>query len=148
MPNGKPAEPGQRVERTAVYRLYDENEQLLYVGVSADPRVRFRQHQRDRPWWPRVDAREIEWFDSRAEALDVEALAIRRELPLHNETGAQWPHHRLGEAPARLLSVTAFAFTPQQHMDRVAATREPIVITRHRIPLVVIVPYFDTQTSG
>ncbi len=137
----------QQAERTAVYWLLDEDEQLLYVGVATDPRVRFKQHQREKPWWPQVAAREIEWFDTRAEALSAEVFAIREDLPIHNETGAQWPHHQLGEAPARPVSVTHFAMTPQQYMDEVTKTREPIVITRHRAPLVVIVPYFDERPT-
>lgn len=142
-----PREHPPEAERTAVYRLYDEDEELLYVGVAIEPRVRFRQHRLDKPWWPRVAAREIEWFDSRAEALAVEGLAIVRELPRHNQAGAQWPHHQVGEAPGRLLTTTDFKYDPQRWMDHVAATREPVVITRFRVPLVVIVPFFGEPSK-
>ncbi|MEH0579041.1 GIY-YIG nuclease family protein [Streptomyces sp. B21-108] len=50
-------EEASAAERTAVYRLYDEDERLLYVGVASDPRVRFKQHGRDKSWRPRVTAR-------------------------------------------------------------------------------------------
>ncbi|MFD5542198.1 GIY-YIG nuclease family protein [Streptomyces sp. NPDC127079] len=130
-------------ERTAVYRLYDEAERLLYVGVASDPRVRFKQHERDKARWPRVTARAIEWFDSRDEALKVEARVITRELPLHNEAGVQWPHHRLGEAPAPAISTTTFQSDPPGWFDHVAERHQSLVVTRNKVPLVVIVPYFD-----
>ncbi|MFZ4160489.1 type II toxin-antitoxin system prevent-host-death family antitoxin [Streptomyces griseoincarnatus] len=113
------------------------------MGASADPRGRFRQHQRDKAWWPEVAAREVEWFGSREEALKQEARAIVRELPRHNDMGVQWPHHRLGAAPARTLHTTDFKADPQGWMDRVAETQRPIVVTRYKVPQVVIVPYFD-----
>ncbi|MEU3785236.1 GIY-YIG nuclease family protein [Streptomyces sp900129855] len=142
-------EEAPAAERTAVYRLYDEDERLLYVGVASDPRVRFKQHGRDKSWWPRVTAREIEWFDSREEALKVEARVITRELPLHNDAGVQWPYHRLGEAPARVISTTTFQADPPGWLGRVAERQQPIVVTRNKVPLVVIVPHFDRgQTAS
>lgn len=51
-------------ERTALYRLYDTRHQLLYVGITNDPRVRFATHAVDKPWWPNVVRRDVEWFPS------------------------------------------------------------------------------------
>ncbi|MEU5834525.1 type II toxin-antitoxin system prevent-host-death family antitoxin [Streptomyces diacarni] len=134
-------------ERTAVYRLRDQDEQLLYVGVTSDPRMRFKQHERDKPWWPRVTQREIEWFNSREEASREEIRAITRELPRFNSAGTQWPHHRLGEAPARVVTTSDFKADPQGWMDRVAETQRPVVVTRYKVPQVVIVPYFDRYVA-
>lgn len=68
-------------ERTALYRLYDKRHNLLYVGITNDPRVRFAAHAVDKPWWPSVVRRDLEWFPSRAEALAAEGEAIRIEKP-------------------------------------------------------------------
>lgn len=72
--------------RTALYRLYDEAGTLLYIGISHDPRIRFEQHAREKPWWPQVARREIQWFDDRPSAARTEADAIRAEDPEHNST--------------------------------------------------------------
>ncbi|WP_329368794.1 GIY-YIG nuclease family protein [Streptomyces sp. NBC_00669] len=143
----RPADAERKSERTALYRLHDEDAQLLYVGVTNDPKARFRQHARDKPWWPRVSTREIEWFDTREEALRVESQAIIRELPRHNDAGVQWPHHRLGEAPARVMHTSDFKMDPQACFDQIAETQQPVVVTRYGVPQVVIVPYFDRQAE-
>ncbi|MFJ3601877.1 GIY-YIG nuclease family protein [Streptomyces anulatus] len=69
---------------TAVYRLRDNTQQLLYVGISDDPLRRWPEHAKDKPWWQDVANFSIEWFGSRPEALTAEALAIKSERPLHN----------------------------------------------------------------
>lgn len=71
--------------RTALYRLRDASDQLLYIGVSDAPLRRWVEHSKDKPWWPRVVAFAFEWYDSRTEALRVEACAIRTERPLYNQ---------------------------------------------------------------
>ncbi|MFF4791877.1 GIY-YIG nuclease family protein [Streptomyces sp. NPDC001276] len=70
--------------RTALYRLSDSAGQLLYVGISAKPLQRWTQHAAEKPWWPLVSTMTLEWFDSNAEALAMEALAIQSEWPQHN----------------------------------------------------------------
>jgi len=71
-------------ERTALYRLFDDDESLLYVGISQDPTVRWRQHVGNKPWASQVVMRVIEWYESRSAALLAEIRAIRTEHPLHN----------------------------------------------------------------
>ncbi|MFF4053550.1 hypothetical protein ACFYZ5_43810 [Streptomyces chartreusis] len=91
---------------------------------------------------------EIEWHDSREEALTARARAIVRELRRPNEMGVQWPHHRLGEARAKTLHTMDFKADPQGWMDHVAETQRPIVITRHRVPQVVVVLYFGRSQAN
>ncbi|MCK1813286.1 GntR family transcriptional regulator [Streptomyces sp. XM4011] len=85
-------------ERTALYRLYDDAEQLLYVGITSRPKERMRQHAGDKHWYREVSFREIEWFDSREEAGQAEVEAIRTERPLHN-------HQHLPSSVLALLPV-------------------------------------------
>lgn len=68
---------------TAVYRLYNRAGELLYVGISSQPRVRLVAHQK-RPWWGEVATREIVWYDHRQSASAEEERAIHREFPLYN----------------------------------------------------------------
>lgn len=76
-----PEEPPQP---TAVYRAFDQSDRLLYVGISAAPERRWTQHAIDKPWWRQVARLTLNWRDSWAEALAVEAEAIRLEGPVHN----------------------------------------------------------------
>ncbi|MFI1728220.1 GIY-YIG nuclease family protein [Streptomyces acidicola] len=75
--------------RTALYRLYDAEGVLLYVGITNMPNVRFATH-RSKPWWKQVLRKEIEWFDTRQPAAEAEVLAIRNEQPLYNVTNSPW----------------------------------------------------------
>lgn len=70
----------------AVYRLYNEGGDLLYVGKSINPESRLRQHER-RIWWKDVTQIVHQWFDSEADALRAEDAAIRDENPLYNRIG-------------------------------------------------------------
>lgn len=70
--------------RTALYRLFDVTGQLLYIGISGNPDVRFGQHAGTKDWWGAVVERKIEWFNTRDEAVDAERAAIRSERPVWN----------------------------------------------------------------
>lgn len=69
---------------TAVYRLYDVNKTLLYVGASWDPDLRMKNHEVNSPWWPNVEHMTVAWYRNRKNALGHEAWAITTEAPLYN----------------------------------------------------------------
>lgn len=73
-------------ERTAVYRLYDEADALLYVGASRDPDYRFKNHAGISPWWPLVRRTAVEWHATRPDAETAEDAAIDDEHPRYNRT--------------------------------------------------------------
>jgi predicted GIY-YIG superfamily endonuclease len=80
-------------DRTALYRLYSDAGQLLYVGISSDPDVRFRKHSYWQIWWHHVARAEIEWLWTREAASAAEDEAIKFERPLYNSTyhlGGEW----------------------------------------------------------
>lgn len=72
-----------------LYRHFDDEGRLLYVGVSMMAVYRTVQHRRNSHWFREVCTITIEHFATRAEALTAEALAIRTEKPLHNIMGAE-----------------------------------------------------------
>lgn len=74
-------------ERTALYRFFDQKDQLLYVGITRDPPGRWAQHAADKAWWPSVSVREVEWWPTRPAAEAAEKAAITAERPLHNVWG-------------------------------------------------------------
>lgn len=76
--------PIDNPERTALYRLFDADGQLLYVGITNNTHRRFERHRQTKNWWPRVHRRTIEWYDTLDEAAEAERDAIRREVPRFN----------------------------------------------------------------
>ncbi|MFF3931970.1 GIY-YIG nuclease family protein [Streptomyces hirsutus] len=83
-----------RTRRTALYRLYNETGVLLYVGISCNLTERWKDHREEKPWWPQVAEKRVQWYDRRAEAESVEVHAIVTEDPLHN-IHWNWPEQKL-----------------------------------------------------
>ena len=69
---------------TALYRMYDFNETLMYVGITFDPSRRFPKHMHTKTWWDLVSDIHIERFPTRRDALTAEAVAIENEEPVFN----------------------------------------------------------------
>ncbi|MEU1088919.1 GntR family transcriptional regulator [Streptomyces sp. NPDC005892] len=87
-------------ERTALYRLYDKLDRLLYVGIAGDPKTRWHRHASDKAWWPEVVTRDVEWFSSRELAAAAEVETITTEKPVHNRTHNYKPSSLLALLPA------------------------------------------------
>ena len=77
-----PVRPGPGY--TALYRFYDVESVLLYVGICDEPMARWSQHASNKPWWPSVHRFRLVWLPSRREAEKAEGQAIVGEKPLHN----------------------------------------------------------------
>lgn len=69
--------------RAAVYRLWDADGNLLYIGSAYDPAKRSRKH-RGKDWWPQVARRTDDWHPSREAAYVAETAAIAAARPLGN----------------------------------------------------------------
>jgi predicted GIY-YIG superfamily endonuclease len=67
-----------------LYRFYDDERRLLYIGISANFGRRLDKHLRDKPWFCRVANIAVQHFTSRTAALEAERRAIVTEKPLHN----------------------------------------------------------------
>jgi hypothetical protein len=89
-------------ERAGLYRLYDEHDFLLYVGVSLSTFRRLSEHAQGKGWWQQVRKITLEPQSSRAGALAAEARAILEECPLYNIAGQP-----LGFAPDEELPLAA-----------------------------------------
>lgn len=70
--------------RTSLYRHFDADGALLYVGISLSWPARTKAHVRESSWFAEVAQVTIEQFATREEALEAEREAIRREKPRHN----------------------------------------------------------------
>jgi predicted GIY-YIG superfamily endonuclease len=70
-----------------LYRLYNAEDQLLYVGISWSAMSRLAQHKNEKRWWKTVARVDIEHFATRKQALQAESVAIKNEQPVHNIAG-------------------------------------------------------------
>jgi excinuclease UvrABC nuclease subunit len=70
-----------------VYRIYDSDGSLLYVGMGNNPMNRWASHAAQHAWWAEAASFRVEWYSTRKEAADVEKAAIRDEDPKHNIWG-------------------------------------------------------------
>lgn len=86
---GKPAKATSLP--TAVYRHFNRDGELLYVGVSLNAISRLDQHAKGSHWSRDIASVTIEWFDSTTDALKAEQKAIDDERPMHNIRGAKRP---------------------------------------------------------
>lgn len=89
MPTFKTRVTRQRVNRFGtleLYRHFDKNRQLLYVGISLNASERLWSHRRNTVWANKVHFTTVEYFHDSADARSAERKAIISEAPLHNKT--------------------------------------------------------------
>jgi hypothetical protein len=67
-----------------VYRLFDFDGHLLYVGVTLYPRERLGVHRRSKPWGQHITDVVYETHPSEHAARMAEQAAIGAERPLYN----------------------------------------------------------------
>lgn len=67
-----------------LYRHFDIDRRLLYVGVSLATLMRTRGHRQKSPWFSQVVYITIERFETRALALAAERAAVKAERPRYN----------------------------------------------------------------
>lgn len=70
--------------KTALYRHFDADGTLLYVGVSDCLSTRDKQHAATSHWHDEVCLTKTEWLIDRTTALKKERAAISAEKPRHN----------------------------------------------------------------
>lgn len=69
----------------SVYRYYDENNVLLYVGYTTQGPKRNHQHASDKTWWPFVARQEVDHYETVDEAKKHEVQLIRHYRPPFNK---------------------------------------------------------------
>jgi hypothetical protein len=74
-------------EPTALYRLYDTEYNLLYIGISMNPMTRFKAHAHDKNWWHLVAHADYTWHPTFRDARLAEDAAHLSERPPFNSLG-------------------------------------------------------------
>lgn len=69
---------------TQLYRHFDKDGVLLYVGISLSAIQRLEQHKTDSGWFKDIATITVQHFRSRADALWAETQAIHSENPKYN----------------------------------------------------------------
>jgi hypothetical protein len=67
-----------------LYRFYDADDTLLYVGLTINPGRRMEKHRAMQPWWSEVARIEMEQHPDHATLRAAEREAIETESPLYN----------------------------------------------------------------
>jgi hypothetical protein len=93
--------------RCALYRHYDEDKVLLYVGISENPMDRTLGHARSSEWVRYAFSATAEWFDSREEASAEEKRAVETETPIFNR------QYALGDVDARIQEYTDWRYSQE-----------------------------------
>jgi len=70
--------------KTTLYRYFDSEGQLLYVGITGDNTKRQSQHRRNSFWFGEIASATFEHFVTREQAAQAEINAIKLEKPKHN----------------------------------------------------------------
>ncbi len=101
-------------QKIALYRHFDADNQLLYIGISLSAIDRFDDHIKTSEWAFESVRMESQWFESREEALVAEKEAIKNEHPKHNKT-----HSKINPKKQFVLSNNSQVFQFQNHSLRV-----------------------------
>jgi hypothetical protein len=80
-----------------LYRFYDSDGLLLYIGITIYGPTRWTQHATYQDWWPAVARVEVEHFPTVTEAHTAEVAAILAERPRYNVMHTEPPK----DAPPR-----------------------------------------------
>ena len=67
-----------------LYRHFDKEGTLLYVGVSLSAVKRLGEHKQNARWFDLISRIEMEPFETRKEVLEAERIAILTENPKYN----------------------------------------------------------------
>ena len=72
-----------------LYRLYDANDELLYVGISKSALKRLGEHYQTKEWADQIATMTIEQYPDRNSVEKAEQTAISKENPVHNKRRQQ-----------------------------------------------------------
>ena len=107
-----------------LYRFYDIDDNLLYVGITNTWYQRFHDHERKSGWFSKVAYSTFEWHDSRDSVREAELLAITKENPEFNK--ANNPSYETVMDHFQKLKIWTFSDSvpDQAHLDLVTEMKE------------------------
>lgn len=97
---GRKPEPHIILNDNVVYRCYNSQKRLLYIGSSAEWWNRFEYHRRRTLWWREVEEIALTHYPTIDDAVLAEAKAIRKEKPKYNQIQPKKRAERRVKLPA------------------------------------------------
>ncbi len=88
LPAGPPSPPAPTPRRCALYRHFDADGVLLYIGITDWNPGRDHQHSQNAVWAEFAHRMESEWLADREAAKVAEIAAIEDEVPIFNKKHA------------------------------------------------------------
>jgi excinuclease UvrABC nuclease subunit len=82
-----------RSDTSAVYRIYNAANELIYIGMSYEPATRVNVQRREQKWGHEIARYEADWFPDRVASRDAEERLIKELQPRYNVTHT--PEHRV-----------------------------------------------------
>ncbi|NKX55929.1 GIY-YIG nuclease family protein [Arthrobacter mobilis] len=114
-------------QTTVVYRLYDSEHKLIYIGMSGDPYARFDAHRREYPlMWRMVEEFEWDEYETRQEAAYAEKVAILLEMPPYNRRKPKILRYTSGGPKYRV-------YTEEERRFAVTSENSPLYRTLRRL---------------
>lgn len=92
----------------SLYRFFNQDGALLYVGITDHLPGRMSEHAREKEWWREVSTVTVEHFDSRAEARRAEQAAMDDGRPARNRVRS------VGKTPLRSFRMSDDIYRPAQ----------------------------------
>jgi len=110
---------GEVMEPTQLYRHYNKEGRLLYVGISLNTVTRLSQHK-GATWFHEIHRIDITHYPARGKAEQEEKKAIHAERPLWNKIHAKKDRLSLYAGEGGLTEITtALAHTIKKFKDHV-----------------------------
>lgn len=120
--------PGVTTSATSVYRYYDQNNLLLYVGITSRGGQRNREHNATKEWWPFVVRQDVEHYPTRAAATAREKNLIRAFHPPFNKQHN--PDYRDLQAIYRASAGRKIVLVPRDANRVLAAVHHKLPLSR------------------
>jgi hypothetical protein len=131
-----------------LYRHFDADGVLLYVGVSFSAFARLAQHRDASHWYSKIANMTIENLPSREKLLLAETRAIQTERPLHNIVKVSSHQHRQISARAVESKVAMVRHVVFRPVYSVAEAAECLSISGARIRALVACGRLGTLSFG
>lgn len=143
----------QAPKAVAVYRMFDADGQLLYIGQSNQPWVRPMQKLGEADWPLKIANIAVRWFPTREEAMAEEERLIKKLMPPFNvqhnpKVKAKRPPSYGGLVLARWLERRCMTADEFAAMAQIAPVTVHGLLTKNTYPISRTSRAIESATDG
>ena len=129
------------IQKTVLYRYFDSEGRLLYLGITGDNTKRQSQHRRDSFWFGLIASATFEHYPTRLEALAAEKSAIQSEQPKFN---TQHLHSKKPDFNPIQMFAKLHLLTLMSGFD---LNKKPVEIDQNHLNFKAEIDKFDTESE-